>query len=40
MFKCEFCNGVLTTKSSLNQHIKSSKTCIKLRGLSIENDFN
>ena len=33
MYTCEHCQTVCKTQSSLNQHIKRAKKCLKLRGL-------
>ena len=30
-FKCEYCNKILSSKSSLNLHIKTAKYCIKIQ---------
>lgn len=31
MFKCEFCNKILRSISSLNQHQKTTKYCLKIQ---------
>lgn len=36
-FVCEFCGNSLSSSSSLNRHIKTSKICIEMRGEHISN---
>jgi hypothetical protein len=39
MFKCEFCNAILKSMSSLNQHKKITKYCLKIQNKNNENKF-
>lgn len=36
-FVCEFCGNILSSFSSLNRHIRTSKICIEMRGESMSN---
>ena len=37
---CEYCNKIYSTKSSLNNHQKTAKFCIKLQNTNINTRFD
>ena len=38
-YKCEFCEKILKTISSLNHHIKTAKRCLSLRKDTTKEEF-